>query len=106
MQVQVQDDPVFTREGNDLHCTVEIPYLDAVLGGKTDVPTLDGTVELKIPAGVQPGQKMRLRGKGITWQNQTGDEYVTLKVRIPKDLSDEDRALYEQIRALGKPQEN
>lgn len=106
VQVQVQDDPVFTREGNDLHCTVEIPYLDAVLGGKTDVPTLDGTVELKIPAGVQPGQKMRLRGKGITWQNQTGDEYVTLKVRIPKDLSDEDRALYEQIRALGKPQEN
>lgn len=106
VQVQVQDDPVFTREGNDLYCTVEIPYLDAVLGGKTDVPTLGGTVELKIPEGVQPGQKMRLRGKGITWQNQTGDEYVTLKVRIPKDLSEEDRALYEQIRALGKPQEN
>lgn len=102
VQVEVQDDPVFIREGNDITCTVTIPYLDAVLGGKTDVPTLDGEVLLTIPAGVQPGQKLRLKGKGITWQNQTGDEYVAFKILIPKSMTEEDRELYERIRELGK----
>lgn len=102
VQVKVQEDPVFTREGNDITCTITIPYLDAVLGSKADVPTLNGEVLLTIPAGVQPGQKLRLKGKGITWQNQTGDEYVAFKILMPKALSEEDRALYEQIRELDR----
>ncbi len=102
VQVEVQDDPVFTREGNDITCTVQIPYLDAVLGGKVDVPTLNGEVLLTIPAGVQPGQKLRLKGKGITFQNQTGDEFVAFKILIPKSMTEEDRQLYERIRELGK----
>lgn len=100
IQVQILPDATFTREDNNITTSIQIPYLDAVLGTTTEVPTLDGVVDLKIPAGIQPGQKLRLKGRGITWQGKTGDEYVLVKVNLPKNVNEQDKALYEQIRQM------
>jgi curved DNA-binding protein len=75
----------------------------AVLGGKVKVPTLTGPVNLTIPAGTQGGQTFRLRGKGMPRlrnQNQYGDLLATINIAVPQELSDEERALYEQLAAL------
>ena len=99
IEIQVEPDSVFTREENDLHTTVTVDVMKAILGGMVDVPTMDGTVELKIPAGTQPDQKFRLRGKGVTVRGGTGDEYVKIKVSIPKTLTEEQKKLFEEIQA-------
>jgi len=71
---------------------------EAALGASVTVPTLGGPVEMRIPAGAQSGQKLRLRGRGLPGQ-PAGDEYVQLKVLLPPANSPEAKALYEQMRA-------
>ena len=68
-----------------------VSILEAIQGQKVDVPTLHGTVTLQIPAGTDGGTRLRLRGKGISASNgkQAGDLYVTVKIRVPKNLSEE-----------------
>ena len=69
---------------------------EAALGATVPVPTLGGTVDLRVPAGSDGGRKMRLRGRG--WPGKTpGDQIVTLEIRVPKAETDEQRALYEQM---------
>jgi len=83
--------PVFTRMGDDIQLTVPVTIAEASLGGKVDVPTIDGRAQLKIPPGTQSGQKLRMRERGVeSAQNagQRGDEIVTVEVVIPT-LSDE-----------------
>jgi molecular chaperone DnaJ len=65
VQVQVQPHPIFTREDNHLYCEVPIGFVVAALGGEMEVPTLDGKLMLKIPAGTQTGKMFRVRGKGV-----------------------------------------
>lgn len=100
LEITVDPDPVFTRDNNNINVTVTVSVLDAVLGAEVDVPTLTGTVALKIPAGTQPGQKFRLRGKGVKTKNGVGDEFAQIKVEIPKTLSEEQKKLYEELRDL------
>ena len=97
--VDVTDDPRFARDGDDLKTEVEIDLFTTVLGGEVTVPTMDGNVALKIPAGSQPGQSFRIRGRGMPTLkgNERGDLYAKLKVRMPKDLTDEERKLFEQL---------
>jgi len=100
LEMEVTPDPVFRREGRDLDTEVAISFLDAVLGGKVEVPTLTGRATLKIPAGTQNGQKFRLKGQGVpkTKSKPAGNLYVSVKVLIPKNLSPEAKDLFEQLR--------
>ena len=101
IEVIVRPHKYFVREGNNVYIKVPISSLDATLGTKVDVPTPNGEVELEIPAGSQPGTKLRLKGCGIKdlRSNNIGDEYVELDVSIPKKLSKEEKELYEKLAA-------
>ena len=89
IQVGVREHPIFKREGNDIVCEFPISFTQAALGDEVDVPVLKGTTKMKIPAGTQPGQTLRLRGKGLVdvESGNLGDQYVVLKVVIPQKLT-------------------
>jgi curved DNA-binding protein len=101
--IEVLPDPRFERKGNDLYTEVPVDLYTAVLGGQVRVATLSGEVMLTIPPGTQPGQKIRLAGRGmpVLRNPQTfGDLYVTVKVQLPRQLTEEQRRLFEQLRVL------
>ena len=89
IQVLVREHPVFRREGNDIFCEFPISFTQAALGDEVEVPVLKGQTGMKIPAGTQPGQTFRLRGRGIADVNSgtLGDQYVVVKVVIPQKLT-------------------
>jgi molecular chaperone DnaJ len=95
IRVRVQPDPRFRREGNDLVAAVEVPLLDALLGGTVLVPTLDDAVRMKVPAGTQNGQRFRLKGKGVAGR---GDLYAQVEVQVPRKLDAEVRKTLEGLR--------
>jgi curved DNA-binding protein len=97
LQVRIRPHRIFQLDGRDITLTLPVAPWEAALGGPVKVPTLAGTVEMNIPAGAQSGQKLRLRGRGLPGQ-QTGDQYVQLKVVLPQANSPEARALYEEMR--------
>lgn len=91
--VQVQEDPIFDREGNDIHVTVPVTLDEAVLGGKIRVPTIDGAVSVTVPPGSNSGSRLRLKGKGIgTGSGNAGDQIVHLQVVLPEKPDDELRS--------------
>jgi curved DNA-binding protein len=101
--VHVLDHPVFRREGDDLHLELKVPLYTAVLGGTVEVPTLAGDVALRIQPGTQSGKSIRLRGKGmpvLRHPDTRGDLYAHILVQIPTDLTDEEKQLFEKLRAL------
>lgn len=103
LSIELLPNAVFRFEGDNLTCDLPIAPDEAVLGTSIDVPTPDGPVTVKIPAGIRPGQSLRLRGKG--WpapKGQRGDQFVRIEIAIPKDadLTAGERELYEKIRAL------
>jgi curved DNA-binding protein len=98
--IEVAPDARFERKGDDLTTEVTIELFTAVLGGETRVPTPEGTVLLTIPGGTQPGQSFRLSGRGMPHLRDPktrGDLYARIKVQIPRNLSPEQRKLFEQI---------
>jgi molecular chaperone DnaJ len=96
--VHVGTHPTFRRTGNTVHLDVPITYAEATLGADITVPTLDGTVTLRVPPGTPSGTVLRVKGKGIEDGKGTmGDLRVTVEVQIPKDLTDEQRALLEKF---------
>ena len=103
LTVQVKADPRFERRGNDLVVDVSIPLTDALLGGTVRVPTMDGTVEMTVPAGTQQGQVFRLRGQGMPRRDGgRGDELVRVKVALPTNLNDREKALLAEFARLRK----
>lgn len=98
--VRTARDPRFERQGADLYRNETVGVVDAVLGTSIDVPTLDGSVSLKVPAGTQPDTIFRLHGKGLPrfGGGARGDLYVRLEVHVPERLSDRERRLFEQFR--------
>jgi len=102
--LKVKPDPRFKREGPEIYSEVTVSYIDAILGASVKVPVVDGEVEIKVPPGTQPDQVMRIKGKGaprLGNAQQRGDHYVTVKVDIPKNVSDKERSLIEQLRKEG-----
>lgn len=103
LRVQVQDDPRFQREGDDLTLDLTIDLFIAVLGGEVQVPTITGKVTMKINPGAQPGQLIRLRGRGMPRlrdAGSAGDLYVRLNVEVPTDLNARERALFRELASL------
>jgi len=98
--IKVSPDPRFDRKGDHLYTEIFLELTTAVLGGKVSVPTLTSSVTLTIPAGTQPGQTFRLKGKGmpkLKASNQYGDLFATAQVEIPKKLTSRQRELFEQL---------
>jgi curved DNA-binding protein len=97
--IRVLPDPLFTRDGGDLFVDRSIPFSAACLGTSLDVPTLDGDKRIKVPAGIQPGTKIRLKGCGIKplSSNAKGDLYVKVSVHVPENLNAEQKKLVEEL---------
>jgi DnaJ-class molecular chaperone len=83
---------LFERDGNDLRLELPVTLYEAVLGGKVRVPTLDGAVELAIPAGTNSGRTFRLKGKGFPAKSGAGDLLATVRIMLPEGSSDADLA--------------
>jgi curved DNA-binding protein len=101
--IEVANDVRFERKGNDLYTEIEVDLYKAVLGGEVTVQTLGGKLGLTIPAGTQPGQTIRLAGQGmphIKNPQARGDLFARIKVRLPRNLSAEQRRLFEQLAQL------
>ena len=98
VRVSVQRHPVFGRKGDDLTLELPVTFPEAALGAAVEVPTLNGPVTLKIPAGTQTGRTFRVRGRGAPKKSGQGDLLVTVKVEVPKKLSRDERALVQQLR--------
>ncbi|MCZ6887372.1 MAG: DnaJ domain-containing protein [Gammaproteobacteria bacterium] len=88
--------PTYETVGLDVHSEVTIAPWQAVLGGEVSADTLKGTVKLKVPAGSKSGSRLRLGGRGLPGK-PSGDQYVTLKIDVPTEVSDEQRLAYEEL---------
>jgi molecular chaperone DnaJ len=100
--VRVGAHPIFTRTGDDIHMTVPVTVPEASLGAKVEVPTIDGRAQLKIPPGTQPGQKLRMRERGVESAQHAGmrgDQIVTIQVVTPHLQDERSREI---MRELGK----
>lgn len=105
VQLSVKRDPKFKREGNDIYTDEEVSYVDAILGSTIKADTVDGKMDVKIPPGTQPEQRLRLKGKGspkLGSADVRGDAFLTVKVKIPTSVSGKEKELVEQIAALSE----
>ncbi len=101
VSVIVRPHPRFERDGTSVLLEQEISYAQAVLGAEVEVPTLDGKVKLNIPEGTQPGAVFRLKGKGIPYLRGSGrgDQFVSVQVKVPKNLTSSQKELLRQFAA-------
>ncbi len=97
--IDVKPDKTFQREGTDVFVNHQIPLSMSVLGGTTEVSTIDGEVKLKIRAGTQPGTMIRLRGRGIKRLRGygRGDQYIRLQVKIPRKLTKKQKEVLKSL---------
>ena len=100
LKVVIAEHPHFRVEGVDLVREVIVPVWMAVLGGEVEVDTPEGSLRLKLPAGTQPGRRMRIKERGLpTRQKGRGDFYVQIGVSLPEHLDAQERSIWEQLRA-------
>ncbi|MCF7873390.1 MAG: molecular chaperone DnaJ [Candidatus Omnitrophica bacterium] len=104
LHITISSHPQFRREGKNLRCHIGVDALDVILGTEIKVPTLNGKVKMKIPAGTQPDTVFRLKNKGMPELNSSrfGDELVEVGIRIPKKVSKKEKKLFEEIAKMRK----
>jgi molecular chaperone DnaJ len=101
--IRIGEHPLFHREGDDIYITVPVTAVEAALGSKIEVPTIDGRSMLKIPPGTQSGQKLRLREKGVpsaTREGARGDEIVEVKITVPMPRDEKTKELLRELAKL------
>lgn len=110
LMVHIQKHSIFTFDSINVLCEIPITVSEAALGTEIEVPTIDGFITMKIPPETQSGQKFRLIGQGIldSKTNKKGDQHVTVKIEIPKNLSSKEIELYQELARVRKfnPREN
>jgi molecular chaperone DnaJ len=101
VEIRIAPHKIFDREGSNLSCEVPVSFAKATLGGEVELPTLDGNVSLKIPAGTQSGKVFRLRGKGVTTVRDArqGDLFAQVAVETPVNLTSDQREMLEKFEA-------
>ncbi len=100
---KIAEDPVFKRQGNDLHATFDLDLYTAILGGDVTIETLNGKVKIPIKAETQNGTKVRLRGKGFPVykkDGEFGDLFITWNIKIPTNLTDRHKELFKELSQL------
>ncbi|XP_027330468.1 chaperone protein dnaJ 1, mitochondrial isoform X2 [Abrus precatorius] len=100
IKIKVAEDSVFIRDGADIYVESNISFTQAILGGQVEVPTLSGNMQIKIPKGVQHGQLLVLRGKGLPKHGYLvhhGDQYVRFRVNFPTAINERQRAILEEL---------
>lgn len=101
LRIEVEPHAYFTLQNGDVYCQLPLTPSEAVLGGTIAVPTLGGLVNMMIPPAVQPGQRLRLTGKGYPISPELyGDQIVEIEVVMPTVLDDEEKALYQELRNI------
>ena len=101
LEIAIKAHKDFVRRGNDIYLKVPISFVDATLGITLDVPTVYGTVEVKVPSGTQPGTVLRLNGKGVKGvRGDVGDQLLEIEIQTPTSLNDEQKALLEQYKKI------
>jgi curved DNA-binding protein len=93
LRVRIRPHPRFRREGSDLYVELPVTPWEAALGATVEVPTLDGSAKVKVPAGSASGRRLRLKGQGMPG----GDLYATVSIKVPKTLSEDERRLFEEL---------
>jgi molecular chaperone DnaJ len=103
--LEVQDDPRFKRDGEDLLHELAITFTQAALGDSVEVPTVEGTVRLTIPTGIQSGEVLRLRGKGLPGLHGRGrgDQLVRVRIWTPQKLTREQERILRDFKELEAP---
>ncbi len=102
--VSVKPNPKFERKGDDLYTDVEVPLTTPILGGEVEVQGLSKKVALKLPPGTQNGQHFRLNGLGmpkLSQPDKRGDLFARVKVELPKQPTEEQKQLFEQLKETG-----
>jgi molecular chaperone DnaJ len=102
IKLEVEEDPIFKRDGNDVHIEAHINLSQAMLGGSVTIPTVEGNeLEVTVPVGTQPGERRVLKGKGLKKLGSSGygNQYIHFVVHVPKTLSEEQKKL---IKEFGK----
>jgi molecular chaperone DnaJ len=99
LAIHVKDHEIFERHGSDVYCEVPVDFVTATLGGEIEVPTLEGKIKMKIPAGTQGGKVFRLRGKGIAHLHDhgRGDQLAKVQIDVPADLTAEQKRLLKEF---------
>lgn len=103
LKVNVTPSKEFERKGQNIYSTIRVPFTTAALGGKARVHTLYGDVECNIKAGTQAGSRIRLRGKGVSGMknpNAKGDQYVTVEIQVPRQLTPKAKEALEEFRRV------
>ncbi len=102
LKIHLMPHPVYKVMGDDLETEITLRPEQAALGDQVSVPTMDGPVSMKVPAGTRAGRRLRLRGKGWPGKEGRGDEYVCIRIDIPERLTAEEEQLYRKLAALRK----
>jgi len=103
LQIVLEPHPLYKARGHDLEIEVPITPWEAALGAQVDVPTLEGRVTVKVPAGSKGGQKLRLAGKGLPKPGgAAGDLYAVLDIAVPGTLTEREKKLYEELREASR----
>lgn len=104
LTIHVQHDPVFKREGNDLHTEIPVDVFTLMLGGKVPVTTLSGEVTITVPEGTKNGKRLRLKGKGMPVYNAqgTGDLYIKIEAKLPESLTAEQKEALQKLQGSFK----
>jgi curved DNA-binding protein len=94
----------YHSQGADIYHDLAVAPWEAVLGAEIMVPTLDGTIKLRIPAGTEPGRQLRVRGRGLpkAKTGERGDFFVIVEVSLPTNPNPEERALWEKLRSVSR----
>jgi molecular chaperone DnaJ len=105
--LHVRPHAFFTRHGNELHCALPLTFAQAALGAEVDVPVLDGVAQVKVPAGTQNGDVLRLRGKGMPGLHGRGrgDACYAVVVEVPRKLTAKQRDLLEEFQRVSSGEE-
>jgi molecular chaperone DnaJ len=101
--IRAGTNPVFTRQGDDIHITVAVTVPEAALGAKIEVPTIDGRAQLKIPPATQSGQKLRMRERGVpsaTREGTRGDQIVTVEITVPQIKDERSKEILRELAKL------
>jgi curved DNA-binding protein len=97
LEIEIQQHPFYTLQGRDVYLTLPVTPWEAALGADIKVPTLGGPVGLKLAAGSQSGQKLRLKGRGMPDKPVVGDQYIILQILVPRAHTTEQRQIYEKM---------